>query len=379
MTGRALLGAADVDDEVLAAMAADLLGHDRADVAVLDTRVALVAYDLPAITTAGRYWVSGTARTTTGEADFRLFVKHVQAWHRHAFFQLVPEEHRAAAAASVPWRTEHLAYASDLAHRLPAGLRMPRALGVFELPDDAAAVWLEEVVAEPVAWDTARYARAAYLLGRMAASPRVAPLADVGGFGDGVIEQYAYGRLQMQVVPALLDDGVWRHPAIAAAFGASLRDRLRATVARIPALCEELAGFPYAAGHGDASPNNLLPGAEPGSFVLIDYGFWGRKPVGFDLGQLLVGEVQLGRRSPDLLAETDEAITAAYHRGLVEEGMELSPEEVRRAHALQVLLFTGLSALPFDELESPPERLWPLAEQRAALAAYCLDLVEATR
>lgn len=377
MHDRSPLGPADVTDADLARMVAVLLGHPTVE--VLDSRAEEFPYDIPAITTAGRYWVSGNAATPTGTEPFRMFVKHVQAWHRHPFFAFVPDEHKESAAASVPWRTEPLAYRSDLGDRLPEGLHMPRALAVVDLPDDdAAAVWLTEVAHPPVTWDTARYERAAYLLGRMAASERVAPLADVGFFGTGVVDHYVRGRIAIQVAPILLGDEVWQHPVIRATFGPELRERIRSAARRVDELGAELALLPVVTGHGDASPNNLLPGPTGEEFVLIDYGFWGPKPLGFDLGQLLVGEVQLGRRSPDLLAETDEAIVAAYHGGLADEGMTVPVEVVRRAHALHLLLFSGLSALPFEELEQPPSVLGPLATSRAALARFSLDLVDAT-
>ena len=92
---------------------------------------------------------------------------------------------------------------------------------------------------------------------------------------------------------------------------------------RLGAYADELLGYPRLSSHGDASPNNLLAGPTPDAFVLIDYGFWLGNPVGFDLGQLLVGDVQIGRRSPDLLAETDEAIVPAYVDGLHAEGCDL--------------------------------------------------------
>ncbi len=328
---RELLGAADVSDGQLSAMVADLLDVEHAEVS--DVVVEPVAYDLPAITTAGRYWVSGTAQTPQGIETFRLFVKHVQAWSRHPFFAQVPDSHREMAAASVPWRTEPLAYRSDLGDRLPEGLSMPRALGVFELPDEQAAIWLQEVRHTPVEWDLARYTRAAYLLGRTAASERVRPLADVGDF-EWSVWNYVHGRIDVDILPGLAE-----RPTL----DPDLHARLLAAAALVPAYAEELMAFPRVAGHGDACPNNLLPGPDIDSFVLIDFGFWMSSPLAFDLGQLVAGDVQLGRCGITDLTGLDEACVAAYTRGLAEEGMVCDVADVRRAHALQLFLFVGIS------------------------------------
>ena len=44
------------------------------------------------------------------------------------------------------------------------------------------------------------------------------------------------------------------------------------------------------------------------------------------------------------------------------------------------MIFTGFSALPFEQLAStPPEAMPALAADRAELARFCLDLVEATK
>jgi hypothetical protein len=307
-----------------------------------------------------------------------MFVKHVQSWSRSPFFADIPSEFQEMAAASVPWRTEPLAYSSDLGDRLPAGLSMPRAVGVHDLDELSSAIWLEPVETPAVDWDLDRYQRAAYLCGRMAASARVAPLANVGNF-EWSVRGYAFGRLGMQVLPVLRSEEIWQHPAIAAAFDADLRERLRTAADQVEKWLEELDAFPLVTTHGDFSPNNLLPGPTADSFTLIDYGFWVPNPIGFDLNQLLVGDVQLGRRSPSLLAETEEVIVPAYVAGLAEEGMVVDSDLVRRSHALLLMIFTGLSALPFELLEStPPEAVPALAADRADLARFCLDLLDAT-
>lgn len=373
---RTLLGTADVDGVALGRMVADLLGHD--EVEVLESAVEAVAYDVPSITTVGRYWVTGRAATPGGTEPFRIFVKHVQAWHHSVFFADVPEDARKFAKASYPWRTEPLAFASDLGDRLPEGLSMPRSVGVFDLEPDAAAIWMAAVDHPVVAWDTARYERAAYLLGRLAASPAVAVHENVGEFEWSVMH-YVYGRLKLQVLPMLDADALFDHPVVAAGFDADLRARLREAGERCEQYGQELAGTLQTTAHGDACPGNLMAGPDPDSFVLIDFGLWYPQSVGHDLGQLIGGDVQLGNRSASLLAETEDACLPAYVRGLADEGLDVDLDVVRRAHAVQLLLYVGLSSVPFELLDGPPTpELEQLARERAALARFSLDLVDAT-
>lgn len=368
MHQRDVLGLADVDDETLAAMVATLLGHPSVE--LLSSRAEESSYDVASITTVGRHWVSGVARGPAGDQPWRMFVKRVQAWHHSPFFEFVPEEMKPMAAASVPWRIEPLVYRSDLADRLPDGLTMPRALAVIDLEPDSAAIWLPEVGHAPVAWTPRRYERAAHLLGRLAASPAVAERAEVGGFEWTVLD-YVHGRLAGAVLPVLMDDGAWQARAVAAAFDGDLRDRMRAAATRLGAMAAELMSLPTTTSHGDASPNNLLPGATDDDLVLIDFGFWMTQPVGFDLGQLIAGETQLGRGPADLAA-VDAACVTAYTHGLAAEGLDVDEAVVRRAHALQLFLFAGVSALPDEGMT---------AEQvtaRAGLARHSLALLEAT-
>ena len=249
------------------------------------------------------------------------------------------------AEAGVPWRTEPLAYRSDLGDRLPAGLRMPRSVGVFDLDEKSAAVWLEDVATVPMSWSTTTYERAAFLLGRLAASPRVRELAQVGQLA-WTVHDYLHGRLEHQVLPLLRDPEVWRHPLVAAAFDDTLRSRLLDAARRAADLVDELGSMPLGTAHGDACPNNLLLTADDDGFVLIDYGFWCEAPLGFDLAQLLVGDVQIGRRDAEGLVELERSILPSYVDGLRAEGCDVDASLVRRGHALQLMVFTGLSTLP---------------------------------
>jgi hypothetical protein len=372
MGSRESLGPADVSDAQLAAMVADLLHEDSVE--LLDSRVDPVDYDLPAITTGGRWWVSGHAATECARVPFRLFVKQVQSWERSPFFQFVPEEHRETAAALVPWKTEAEVYRSDLASRLPDGLTAPRALGVFDLDATSSSIWLEEIPARPATWDRARFERAAYLLGRLSASPVLAPLAGLRDV-EWSLSSYAEGRLAVQVVPILMGDEAWEHP-LCQTFDDELRGRLRAAADDVMTLVAEADALPRLLSHGDACPNNLLAGEHDSELVMIDFGFWGLAPVGYDLSQLLVGDVQLGKRPSDGLAELDEALVTAYVTGLRAEGCEIPEEEVRRGHALCLLLMAGLTMLPFDLFEGPvDDETLRISADRAAVARFALDLV----
>lgn len=373
---RSLLGPADVDDERLAAMVADNVG--AAEVELLTCEVEVAEYDIEALTTAGRYWVRGTARHAQGTSDYAFFVKVVHSWTRTAAFQRVPEALRELAADSLPWRHEPAVYRSDLAQRLPAGLSMPRAHAVLDLDEASAALWIEAVDVDPSPWTPDTFARAAYLLGRLAASPSVGPLATLGR--TGIARGYATGRLYGQVLPGLRDEDLWRHPLVAPAFGADLRGRIVSAADSVPAVLDELDTLPLGTAHGDASTRNLLrrPSARD-EIVLIDFQFWCQAPLGFDLSQLLLGELQLGERRADELAGLEELCLEAYVRGVHDEGGDVPLETVRRSHALLMLLFSGLSAVPLEVVYGmPPPGDADAIRQRAGAAEFILDLVDAT-
>lgn len=370
--GLELLGTAALPTETLTEYVSEQLG---ATATLLSVDVTAVDYDLDAITTAGRWWVRGHATTPAGTARYAFFVKHVQAWSRSPMFAMVPESLRAMAEASVPWRTEADLYRTGFAAYLPPGLTAPRAYAVHDLDEKSASIWLEELAVRSVAWDTERYVAAAGCLGRLAGAAALVPFADL--HSSWRVADYFDGRLAHAVIPALHADEVWAHP-LARPF-APLRARLLAAADRAALLTGELDAMPWLTGHGDACPNNLLAVDGIAAFVLIDYGFWGRRPLGFDLGQLLVGEVQLGRAPGAQVGTLGPTLLEAYVDGLAAEGVDVEVATVRRAHAVQLILFTALSCLPLEHFDRPPSAaLLALSAERATMTAAILDLLDAT-
>lgn len=316
MFDRSVLGGADVTDAELAAMVATYLGEE--EVQLLTCTAEEAPYDLVALTTLGRFRVHGTAhiRRSGDVRPYKLYVKAVQSFERSPLFATVPPQLREAALRLVPWRSEPEVYRGDLASALPPGLSMPRHLRVAVLDEKSEAIWLEEVDVDPGPWDLARHIDAARLLGRFAASASVRTCAvRIGPYGRS-LPGYVNGRLATMVFPALMGDKLWRRPAVALTFDPELRDRIRSAVADVQRLLAELEIVPVCTAHGDACTRNLLvrPGV-PG-FTLIDFGFFGPAPLGTDLGQLVVGEVQLGERDSGELAALEDGCFTAYMEGV---------------------------------------------------------------
>ena len=256
---------------------------------------------------------SGSARTGTGEVRaFSFFVKVIHAYQRSPRRFAIPAHLRARAAALIPWHTEADLYRSDLRDRLPHGLTIPRALAVRDLGQDSAALRLEHLPARRVVWDLRRHARAAYLLGRLAASRAVAPLA-TAVHGARTPRVYADAWLTHVVLPALTEDGAWAHPLVRDVFDARLRRRLLAAADALPALLDELDDAPAATAHGDACTANLLVAGDRDALVMVDLGFCGQARLGTDLGQLFLGEVQTGQRHPADRAGQRQAHRAPVH------------------------------------------------------------------
>jgi hypothetical protein len=125
----------------------------------------------------------------------------------------------------------------------------------------------------------------------------VAPLA-TAVHGARTPRIYAGTWLAHIVLPALTGDNVWAHPLVHDAFDTRLRHRLLTAADVLPALLDELDDAPAATAHGDACTANLLAVGDRDALVMIDLGFCGRAPLGTDLGQLVLGEVQTGHRHP---------------------------------------------------------------------------------
>jgi hypothetical protein len=338
------------------------LGEPGAEIA--EQRVEQIgngAGEIRALCTGGLHRVSGT--TTTGR-PWSFVTKAIHSLKHSAMLEQIPESIRPAAIAGFPWRADLDVYLDP--PPLPERMRLPRLHRVDDLGDDRLVIWLEDVPTAPARWDLDRYRSAARLLGRLAAmNPAGGPSASLRHFYEG--------PLLMGMFPLLRDPATWRHPLFAAHVEDSLKAGLLDLIDQAADLYDRVNGISHSLGHGDACPQNLLVPAEgPADFVAIDWSWPGPLPLGFDLGQLLIGLPQAGLVDPAELPAIHAAILHAY---AAEVDAPLA--EVRFGYLASLVLRSAWTALPVEYLTHPlTPQVHRVFRGRTALARFIVNLVE---
>jgi hypothetical protein len=307
-------------------------------------------------------------------------VRHTRLWPMLS--HLPDEASRAEFVSYYPWHYELDIHQAGIESVLPDGMRMPVLHHVTRPDDDHMALWWEFIAERPGGWDLADYRLAARLLGQLAARRRAGAevndaLPDVARTRASALRFYTTRRVISGMLPALRAGEIWHHPVLRAALGQAAEPELPADMLalgeRLPQLLDVLDELPQTYAHGDASPQNLLlPAAEPGTIAVIDWGFGTLLPVGFDLGQLLVGLAHAGRTAPAALPAIDAEIFPAYLAGLAAEGYPADPAQVRAGYLGSLAARSALCAIPFEALADAA-----LDEQTVAMFARRMELTRA--
>jgi hypothetical protein len=335
-----------------------------------------VDYPVGTGSTGGLWRVRGVVEDGGRGHSWSVFVKVLRSY-RHALPEDAAGWVRERAAADLSWRHEADLYRADLDDVLPPGLRLPRRYRIDDLGDDRVAEWLEDVPAAPAVWDLPRFARAARLLGRLAARlTRCDRLPDSGFRVPGQILRTQSLADELITLPVLRGDAIWNHPHVAATGDPALRGDLCRLAERLPAVLDAHERLPQAYVHGDAGPQNLLvPVDDPHGFVAIDWSLIGPAAVGYDLSQLLLGLAHAGRHAVDALPAVHDTVVPAYTAGLADEAMPVSEDAVRAGLHTTLIVRSAFSALPLVRLTGPcaPEDA-PLVARRIRLTRYLVDL-----
>ena len=355
---------------------------------------APVDYDWGSPATAGLWRVDVREAADTGPLVYSYFVKllrHIRLWP--GLVTIPTDAVRAEMVSRYPWQFELDIYESGIGAVLPDGMRTSALHLAKPAGDDHIALWWEFITQRPGPWQLDDYRRAAHLLGRLAARRRAGaavndslPAIARDPSTGSALRYYTQTRVIRGVLPALAEGSLWRHPLLANALHDTSDPGLPAAMldlaGRLPQILDMLDELPQTHAHGDASPQNLLlPANEPGTVVVIDWGFGTLLPIGFDLGQLLVGLAHTGQTDATDLATIDAVIMPGYLEGLAAEGYDARLGDVRAGYIGGMAARSALVALPFELLSSPlvTEDVQALIVQRVRLTRVLVDMAAEIR
>ena len=331
--------------------------------------VSPVRYELTTPATAALLRVTGLDDRGERWSLFCKVIQHPRHWLAE---RDLPDDIAGTLITAYPWKQELGLWDEAFAATMPRGLRAPRLYRAIELADDRIALWMEDVSPAQPAWDTARFARAARLLGEW--NQRASQPSVVGALGRAPhfgLKTFAGSMLRRRGLQPLADDDVWAHPWLADAH--ETRAMLGALAAQLDALITRLDGMPLCRPHGDACPQNLLvPTDAPDTFVAIDISQQAPTALGCDLAQLAVGLVHAGARPANDLTEIVQTTVPEYIAGLRAGGWDGRDADVVRAFWTAMLIRSGFDSLPYERLDMADEHaarpIW-MAE-RIALTTF---------
>jgi hypothetical protein len=346
----ATTAAPELDPARLIPIVAGALG--RPVQAVDDWLVTPLGYTVFNPVSQGLYRVTGTARSGSSSVPWSAVLKVCRAPSDQELAQ-ASDEQREVLLDTLRWDREAEAYASGLLETLPEGLAAPRCFGI-ERHDGTLWIWLEHVADEAPRWDVARYALAARHLGRLGGEYLAGrELPAHKWLSRGWIRSWS--AYFSRTVPAILDDdGVWAQPTVVGLFHQAARDALRAVWRERERWWRALDRLPLTLGHLDAFRANLMSRSAHGSAqtVAIDWAFVGIAPLAADVATLVAASL-FYHGDPLDPAEVSAACLDATAQGLRDAGYRLSPAELERAYAINVIARWALVIGPLRAAGDP--------------------------
>jgi Phosphotransferase enzyme family len=355
--------------------------------------LAPIAYDWGSPATAGLWRADVRSHGQSGPPACTFFVKLVRDVRLWPGLRFLPDEaSRSDFAAFYPWHFELDIHLAGIESIMPAGMRTPVLYHAKRVDTDHIALWWEFITERAGPWQLADYSRAARLLGQLAARRRegaeineaLPDICRTAHSGGSALRYYTSRRVEQGILPALRAGQVWSHPVMRGALDRVADPNLPADLlslgAQLPKILDMLDALPQTYAHGDASPQNLLLAAnEPDTVVVIDWGFGTLLPVGFDLGQLLVGLASAGQSDPSELPAIDAEIFPAYLDGMAAEDYKVEPSQVRAGYVGGLAARSALCALPLEQLggSDPDGALEALMATRLRLTRVLVDMVAA--
>jgi hypothetical protein len=356
-----------------------------------DVRVTAMRYAWGSPATAGLWRVDVTGHEPDRAVSARYFVKLLRHLSQWPLLHTLPEPSRSVFAQRRNWRIELDMFEAGIGGVLPPGMRTPLLHHVRREGEHYLGLWWEFIDVDPAPWSLDDFTRTAYLLGRMAArraegqpvNDSLPEICHLPWPAPG-LRVFVDLRVLAVDVPTLRDPVNWQAAPVATALNEvgdpDLPDDLGRLADRVPSLLDRLDRLPQTYAHGDASPQNLLiPDHDRATRIVIDWGLEKLLPIGFDLGQLLIGLAHADELPAAALPTIEEAIVPAYHEGLNDEGCRIDQSLVREGFVGSLICRSALSAIPFPT----PAPQQPVSQttmvNRMRLSRYLVDLAATLR
>jgi hypothetical protein len=370
-----------VDTATLTGVVRQALGDHQA--ALRTWQAAPIGVPVGSGFTAGLYRVTGTAACGDHDVPWSVVLKLIRR---------PPGATSYDQPSGTPyWRREACFYESALPAALVGGLSAPRCFAVVPQPDDAVALWLEDIADHyHDGWPPALYHRVArhlgqfngdYLAGRpLPASPWLA-----------VEPLRAWVEFQVGSVHLIDHPRIWSLSLLRQAFPIPIADRLRRLWTEREIFLATLRRLLQTFCHFDAGHHNLLPQPAAGAVrtVALDWECAGIAAVGEEIGLLVSTPFIRYALGPSEVPRIRESVFDGYLEGLRDAGWRGSWRDVRLGFAanaaLRVVFSTTGVREAVDEARQVREaHRWgctieTLMQNRAALTYALLDLADEAR
>ncbi|MDB5079095.1 MAG: hypothetical protein JWP00_1019 [Chloroflexi bacterium] len=322
---------------------------------ILDWQINPIKFTIVNPITAGLFRISGTAQENTTISQWSMVLKIL-----HPSAEL-PEKFWGSVNSAVYLKRELLVYRSELKASLPAGLEMPRLLGVLELPDNTEWLWIEDIIdCYPSGWPLERYGLAGRHLGLFNGRYLTGlPLPDYAWLTRQFLRGWVGFFTDAPRMQRVRDPATWDKLLVRAAFPTPIGERFLNLVAKSDLLIDMVERLPQVFCHMDANCGNLLARRDAEGHdqtVLIDWALTGLNGVGCELGQLIWGAIPNRVLNRDA-GQLESLAFENYMAGLHEAGWSGDATIVRFGYLAYLFCVLGILRmgrcldLAFDEAQ----------------------------
>jgi hypothetical protein len=283
----------------------------------------------------GLYRCSGIGQASEGQFNWSVILKIIQSPANVGWENMGEGEDQTHWNF---WKREWFAYQSDVFSDLPDDFYVPHCYKTYEIPGNTIFLWLEDIADSNIGnWTLDHFAFTAHQLGKLNAT----------NFSDYMRKAYPWlsidrNRQWIKMMPNW-KDVLWDHPIMLNHYPPPIENPFRQMLVESERFLSKLDLLPKVLCHGDTYPTNFMArNGKNGKMqtVALDWALMGIQPIGDDLGQFVLGAINMLKGSDEDLIQ--ESLFDAYIAGLHENGLQIDPTLVRIGFTTSAALRVGL-------------------------------------